>query len=89
MADIIHELQSYRVQVDLIDPYADAEEIDHEYNIELKEKTEGTYDAIIVAVAHREYREMTELDFLKLAKGKCLLVDVKGILKPNVADGRL
>ncbi|MFA5329281.1 MAG: nucleotide sugar dehydrogenase [Prolixibacteraceae bacterium] len=79
VADIIHELQSYRVQVDLVDPYADANEVLHEYNIELKEKPEGTYDAIIVAVAHREYREMTEVDFLKLANKICLLVDVKGL----------
>lgn len=79
VADIIHELQSYRVQVDLVDPYADADEVQHEYNIELKEKPEGRYDAIIVAVAHREYREMTESDFLKLANEICLLIDVKGL----------
>jgi len=51
----------------------------HEYQIELKSKPEGTYDAIIVAVAHREYREMTEPDFLRYANKTCLLVDVKGL----------
>ncbi len=79
VADIIHELQSYRVQVDLVDPYADTDEVQHEYNIELKEKPEGRYDAIIVAVAHREYRKMKESDFLKLANEICLLIDVKGL----------
>ena len=79
VSDIIRELQSYRVQVDLVDPYADAEEVQHEYQIELKSQAEGTYDAIIVAVAHHEYREMVEDDFLKLAKETCLLVDVKGL----------
>ena len=79
VADIIRELQSYRVNVDLVDPYADAAEIKHEYQIELKTAPEGTYDAIIVAVAHHEYRIMTESDFLKLANKSCLLVDVKGL----------
>jgi len=79
VADIVRELQSYRVSVDLIDPYADAQEVMHEYQIEMKPQPEGTYDAIIVAVAHHEYREMTEPDFLKYANETCLLVDVKGL----------
>ena len=79
VADIVKELQSYRVQVDLVDPYADPLEVKHEYQIEMKAQPEGTYDAIIVAVAHREYRIMTESDFLKLANKNCLLVDVKGL----------
>ena len=79
VSDIIRELQSYRVHVNLVDPYADAEEVLREYQIEQKSEPEGTYDAIIVAVAHHEYREMVEDDFLKLAKETCLLVDVKGL----------
>jgi len=79
VADIVRELQSYRVRVDLVDPYADAREVMHEYQIEMKPEPEGTYDAIIVAVAHHEYREMTEPDFLKYASETCLLVDVKGL----------
>lgn len=81
VADIVRELQSYCVNVDLVDPYADAEEVQHEYNIELKAKPEGTYDAIIVAVAHREYRALAEADFMKLANETCLLVDVKGLFR--------
>jgi UDP-N-acetyl-D-glucosamine/UDP-N-acetyl-D-galactosamine dehydrogenase len=79
VADIVRELQSYRVNVDLVDPYADAQEVMHEYQIELKPQPEGTYDAIIVAVAHHQYRAMTEPDFLKFANETCLLVDVKGL----------
>ena len=84
VADIIRELQSYRVNVDLVDPYADAAEVKHEYQIELKDQAEGTYDAIIVAVAHRQYREMTESDFLKFANKTCLLVDVKGLYRKAI-----
>lgn len=79
VADIIYELQSYRVQVDLVDPHANPKEVMHEYQIEVKEKPMGTYDAIIVAVAHHEYREMDETDFLNFANSTCLLVDVKGL----------
>lgn len=79
VADIVRELQSYRVQVDLVDPYADPLEVMHEYQIEMKEHPQGTYDAIIVAVAHHEYRSMTEPDFIKFANENCLLVDIKGL----------
>lgn len=84
VADIIKELESYRVQVDLVDPYADAEELEKEYQIKMKPQAEGSYDAIIVAVAHREYRELTEPDFLKLANKNCLLVDVKGLYRNEI-----
>lgn len=85
VSDIIRELQSYRVQVDLVDPYADAGDVMHEYQIELTSQPKGTYDAIIVAVAHQEYRKMSESDFLKLANQNCLLVDVKGLFR-NVIE---
>ena len=81
VADIIKELESYRLQVDVVDPYADAEEVKHQYQIELKEQPEGTYDAIVVAVAHDEYRSMTENDFLKWTNENSLLVDVKGLYR--------
>jgi len=86
VADIVRELQSYRVNVDLVDPYANAEEVKHEYQIELKVQPEGRYDAIIVAVAHHEYREMKEVDFLKLAMETCLLVDVKGLYRNAIKE---
>lgn len=79
VADIVRELQSYRVNVDVVDPFADPLEVKHEYQIELANQPSGKYDAIIVAVAHREYRKMTEDDFTKLAAETCLLVDVKGL----------
>jgi len=84
VADIIRELQSYRVNVDLVDPYADAAEVKHEYQIELKDQPNGTYDAIIIAVAHRQYREMTESDFLKFANKTSLLFDVKGLYRKTI-----
>jgi UDP-N-acetyl-D-galactosamine dehydrogenase len=79
VADIVYELQSYRVNVDVVDPYADPKEIMHEYKIELKDTHIGKYDAIIVAVAHHEYRTMKEADFMELSEKDGILIDVKGL----------
>lgn len=61
--DIVRELQSYLVSVNLVDPYAETQVVIHEYPIEMKPQPEGTNDAIIVAVAHHECREKSEPDF--------------------------
>ena len=84
VADIVRELQSYRVRVDVIDPYADADELSHEYHIELKNKPENRYDAIIAAVAHQQYREYTEQNFAELLTDKGVLIDVKGIYRDKI-----
>jgi UDP-N-acetyl-D-galactosamine dehydrogenase len=86
VADIVKELESYRVRVDLIDPYADAAEVQHEYQIELKPQTEGRYDAIIVAVAHQQYRILKESDFIKLSKPNSILIDVKGLYRNEIKE---
>lgn len=79
VANIVYELQSYQVKVDVMDPYAEAEEVMKEYQIELKDRSEGKYDAVIVAVAHNEYRRMKEVDFTALSDENGLLVDIKGL----------
>lgn len=84
VANIIKELQSYKVQVDVVDPYANAEELEREYHIELKDKPQGKYDAIIAAVAHKQYRAYTEKDFLELSNEKGILIDVKGLYKDRI-----
>jgi UDP-N-acetyl-D-galactosamine dehydrogenase len=86
--DVVSELKSFQVSVDLIDPHASSEEMMHEYGVGLIAKPEaGAYDAIIVAVNHREYKEMTEADFKHLLKdGRGVFVDVKGIFRNKIAD---
>jgi UDP-N-acetyl-D-galactosamine dehydrogenase len=87
--DIIEELQSYHVNVDVFDPWASKEEVKHEYNIDLRSsmselKTE--YDAIILAVSHNEFLEIS-LDDLK--SDKSVIFDVKSLLPVNSVDARL
>ncbi|MGW8178218.1 MAG: nucleotide sugar dehydrogenase, partial [bacterium] len=57
------------------------EEVKHEYGIDLKDKPEGKYDAIIVAVSHKEYLDMEERDFLELLNERGILVDLKGLYR--------
>ncbi len=79
--DIIRELNDYGVRVQVHDPLADAEEARHEYGVDLMPMASlAPADAVIVAVAHREYRELPQSGLAKLMKPNPVLVDVKGIL---------
>lgn len=82
--DIIKELLSFSVSVDIFDPHADSEEFKHEYGVELSPKINDNYDAIIVAVSHKEFLNYTEQDFLKLSSENGILVDVKGLFRGKV-----
>jgi UDP-N-acetyl-D-glucosamine/UDP-N-acetyl-D-galactosamine dehydrogenase len=86
VADVISELKSYGVQVDVVDPYADVNEVKHEYGIDMVKEPVGKYDAIIVAVSHHEYEKLTEGDFKSLAADKCILVDIKGMYRSRIKD---
>ena len=85
--DVINELKSFLVHVDLIDPHADSNEMMHEYGIGLTENPSNQYDAIIVAVNHQEYKTLSEADFKKYLKNETgVFVDVKGIFKNKIND---
>ena len=86
--DVIRELESFNVQVDLVDPQASAEEVKEEYELTLREAPEaGAYDAIIAAVNHDEYANFTESDFRHLLRqGEGTVVDVKGVFRGKTGD---
>jgi len=81
VVDLIHELEDYSITIDVIDPHASAVEVKHEYNLDLKREPEGKYDAIIVAVGHREYVEMNADDLKNLSRNDIMIFDIKGVLK--------
>ena len=84
--DIYEELKSFGMEVDVCDPYAQKEEVKHEYNIELTANL-GSYDAIILAVSHKEF---LELDVTGLKKDQASVIyDIKAILDPKIVDSRL
>ena len=87
VVDIITELKSFMIDVDLVDPHASSEEMEHEYGVSLIEKPTNDYDAIIVAVNHKEYKDMSEADFRSMMKDdKGVFVDVKGIFKDTIKE---
>lgn len=82
--DLIKELKEYSVKVDIIDPHADATEVLHEYNVKLNANTEGKYDAVIIAVAHREYVNLGEKYFLEITNHDAMIVDLKNLFKNKI-----
>jgi UDP-N-acetyl-D-glucosamine/UDP-N-acetyl-D-galactosamine dehydrogenase len=86
VVDVITELISYGVQVDVVDPNAVAKEVAEEYSFSLTDKPEGLYDAVIVAVSHKEYLHLKEDDFKQMLNEKGILVDVKGLYRKKIKD---
>ena len=87
--DVYRELQTYGMHVDLFDPWADKEEVHHEYGIDIKTKlaeVSGKYDALILAVAHKEFLDM---EFDQFLKPNSVVYDVKSILPKDKVSGRL
>jgi UDP-N-acetyl-D-galactosamine dehydrogenase len=84
--DIIRELESFSVQVDIVDPHADSAELQHEYGCSLvPQPSPNTYEAIIIAVAHNEYLNMDEQYLTSLLKdGQGVLVDIKGTYRSKI-----
>lgn len=86
VVDVIRELESFGLHVDVVDPHAASKELKHEYGFELAENIGNDYDAIIVAVNHTEYVDLTSEYFASISNGKGLLVDVKGIYRTRRDD---
>lgn len=85
VVDIISELDDFGVSVDVIDPGASHDEVREEYKLELKNKPSGKYDAIILAVSHKEYLSLNEKWFTPLLNNDGIIVDVKGILRGRIS----
>ncbi len=84
VVDIIRELEDYGCIVDVVDPFASAEEVKHEYNIELLVEPQTGYDAIVVAVSHKQYLNLDERYFLSIVNDRAVFVDVKGIFRNKI-----
>ncbi|MCO6412759.1 MAG: Vi polysaccharide biosynthesis UDP-N-acetylglucosamine C-6 dehydrogenase TviB [Thiogranum sp.] len=88
--DIIDELRSYHVDVDVYDPRVDPAVAEAEYGVmPIREPGQGAYDAIVVAVAHDEFREMGVKRLRGFGKDTCVLYDVKHVFPAGEVDGRL
>ncbi len=89
VVDLIHSLMDYSMVVHVTDNQASANEVAHEYKLSLTENISSDYDAIIVAVAHKEYTTLTADDFNRLMKPNGILIDIKSIYTPSEMEGKL
>jgi len=90
VVDIIDELKEYGVDVDVYDPWVDSEEAQHEYGvIPVTELSNASYDGIVVAVAHNQFKQMGIDGIKTLAKSEHVIYDLKYILDSETADIRL
>jgi UDP-N-acetyl-D-galactosamine dehydrogenase len=88
--DIVREFQSYNARVDIYDPWVDPAEAAHEYGVTvLKELPSKRYDAVIIAVAHREFAGMGIAGIRRLLKPQSVLFDIKYVLPRDASDARL
>lgn len=89
IVDIYTGLKNFYFQVDICDPHASAEEVKHEYNVELKDFKQinfSDYSCIVLAVAHNDFKG---IDIASIKKAGCIIYDVKSILPKNLTNGRL
>lgn len=90
VVDIVRELQDYGVQVDIHDPWVDADEARHEYGIVLAAQPQpGVYDAVVVAVCHHQFQEMGPRGVKAFAKDASVIYDLKAALPSGAADLQL
>jgi UDP-N-acetyl-D-glucosamine/UDP-N-acetyl-D-galactosamine dehydrogenase len=84
VADVINEFKSYGIKTDIIDPNASSAELNHEYGFELIEKPSDNYDAVVLAVNHKEYLNLDENYFLSICAPEAIVIDIKGILRGKI-----
>lgn len=90
IADVVRELEEYGSNVEIYDPWADAEHALEEHGVRLVDTpVPGTYDAIVIAVAHREIVELGHAGIRRLGAPNCVLFDIKHVLTKDQVDGRL
>ncbi|MFL5788828.1 MAG: nucleotide sugar dehydrogenase [Flavisolibacter sp.] len=86
VADVVKELQSFFLNVDVVDPHADHEELKHEYGFGLAEKVGKDYDAVIVSVCHEPYLKYDDQFFSSITKPHALIADLKGMYRGNIKN---
>ena len=84
--DIVKELQQFNINVDVFDPNADKNEVEKEYGIKLLDNINKTYDGIVLAVSHKEFKH---IEFSTILNNSSVLFDTKSFIDRSLVDGRL
>ena len=88
VADVVKELRSFSLNVDVTDPYAESDELKHEYGFELTPAPGNDYDAVIVTVPHKEYTDLDDKYFASITKEHAMVADLKGIYRGRISSRR-
>jgi UDP-N-acetyl-D-galactosamine dehydrogenase len=86
VVDVINELISFSVKVDVVDPIASPLEFKHEYNLDLLKKAGKNYDAVILAVSHKEYCNLEPAWFNSITRKNAIFVDIKGLYRNKIKN---
>ncbi|WP_462220972.1 nucleotide sugar dehydrogenase, partial [Ferruginibacter sp.] len=86
VADVVKELQSFSLNVDVTDPYAESKELKHEYGFELTQQLSNDYDAVIVTVPHNDYKKLDDAYFSSITKPHAMIADLKGIYRGKISS---
>jgi UDP-N-acetyl-D-glucosamine/UDP-N-acetyl-D-galactosamine dehydrogenase len=90
VVDVVEELESFNCHVDVYDPWVNKDEVVHEYHIRpISQPVKGKYDAIVLAVAHDEFKKLSLEQIKAFGKENYVLYDIKYLLDANDVDGRL
>jgi len=84
VADVVKELKSFSLNVEVTDPHASSEELKHEYGFGLTDATGKDYDAVIVTVPHNEYKNLDDAYFSSITKTHAIIADLKGTYRGKI-----
>ena len=84
VADVVRELSEFYLNIDVVDPHADSEELKHEYGFGLADKIGKDYDAVIVTVCHEPYADLDDAYFTSITKPHAIIADLKGTYRSKV-----
>ena len=86
VADVVKELKSFSLNVDVTDPHAKSHELEHEYGFGLVPNIASDYDAVIITVPHSKYKDLDEKYFKAISKDKAVIADLKGIYRNKISQ---
>ncbi len=86
VADIVNDLKSYSIQVDITDPFAESDQVEQEYGFSLIEQHASDYDAVVIAVPHRQYQLLDDSYFASITKPTAFIIDIKGMYRDTIQN---
>jgi UDP-N-acetyl-D-galactosamine dehydrogenase len=86
VSDVVKALQEFYVNVDVEDPYANSDELKHEYGFGLVKKIANDYDAVIITVPHKDFMNLDDAYFCSITKPHGMIADLKGIYRNNIKN---